>query len=275
MKRITIAILLLLFSYFFVSPQLFGVTSAVECEDNKPKGRPILTSAVPGEESVTLTWIEGQGPITHYLVAYGRTNTEVEYGNPYIGSQGTTTYTVESLTKGVKYYFKIRPVNGCRTGSFSNKLPATPGQKTATDLVTSKSVINKPNLSLYKPVLGESVSKTSTAEGEAKTLIVAATNSGQSPKCTTCMGWQFLIVEIMLLILYFSLAKRFKFLKQIYSILIPIIMYVAFWKINQGCSLNDFSCKYYIPLNVISFMLVLIVYKNKYMKLIKTGSNKK
>lgn len=273
MKRVIIAVLTLLFLYLFVLP--FSVANAIECEDSKPKGKPVLTSAVPGENSVTLTWIEAQGPITHYLVAYGRTNTEVEYGNPNIGGKGTTTYTVEGLAKGVKYYFKIRPVNGCRTGSFSNKLPATPGQKTAADSKTAISVVSKPNLSLYKPILGESVSKTSTAEGEAKTLIALALNSDQSSKCTTCLGWQLLVLEVMLLILYFRLAKRFKSLKQIYSILIPIIMYIVFWKINQGCSLNDFSCKYYIPLNIISFMLVLLVYKDKYMKLIKIGGNKK
>ena len=112
---------------FFFAPQALNQVSANHCTDPKPNSAPILTGAVAGEDSVTLAWIEAQDPVTYYLVAYGRSKTEIEYGNPNIGGRGTTAYTVGGLTRGIKYYFKVRAVNGCKPGKFSNKLSAVPG----------------------------------------------------------------------------------------------------------------------------------------------------
>ena len=153
MSRKFFIIFILLFSYFFFAPQTLAVSNDA-CDDNSPGGKPVLISAVPKGNSVTLTWSEAQDPVTHYLVAYGRSETEIEYGNPNVGGKGTTTYTVGGLAKGVKYYFKVRPVNGCRPGDFSNKLSATPG------LAIGKNIASKPNLSIYKPVLGINTSPT-------------------------------------------------------------------------------------------------------------------
>ena len=148
-RKFFITFVLLLLS-FFLAPRPIYAVSTETCEDNSPTGKPVLTSAVPGKDSVTLTWTEAQDPVTHYLIAYGRSETEIEYGNPNVGGRRTTTYTVGELTKGVKYYFKVRPINGCRPGDFSNKLPATPGVIVKSG-VTRGRVANIPNLSIYKP----------------------------------------------------------------------------------------------------------------------------
>ena len=276
MKKILITAFIFLFSFLFISPKTFNVARAVECDDNSPTGKPVLISAISsGDTSVTLTWTEAQDPFTHYLLAFGRTDTEVEYGSPNIGPKGTTTYTVNNLVKGVKYYFKIRPVNGCRTGDYSNKLPAIPGQKVGADQKVINNVVKTPNLSIYKPVLGANVPTATPAGGEIETLTTSTPSAPEPTKCGVCMGWQLLIAEIALLISYFILTKRFKFLKEIYSILIPVGIYVVFSNINQGCSPSDFSCKYFIPLNVIFYMLIVIIYKNKYLNLLKREGNKK
>ena len=245
-----------MFSYFFFAPQTLAVSNDA-CDDNSPGGKPVLISAVPKGNSVTLTWSEAQDPVTHYLVAYGRSETEIEYGNPNVGGKGITTYTVGELTKGVKYYFKVRPVNGCRPGDFSNKLSAIPG------LSVNKSVVSKPNLSIYKPVLGINTSPTPFVE--AKTPTPTPAINSESPKCSMCISWQLLIVEVIILVLYFYFAKRFTFLKPVFSIAVPILTYLLFWKINQGCISKEFACKYFIPLDVIMFMSILIVYKNKHL----------
>jgi len=255
MGRKFFIVFVLLFSYFFFVPQALGVSNEA-CDDNSPASKPVLISAVPGEDSVTLTWTEAQDPVTHYLVAYGRSETEVEYGNPNVGGKGTTTYMVSGLAKGVKYYFKVRPVNGCRPGDFSNKLPAIPG------LSVSKGVVNKPNLSIYKPVQGISVSPTPSIEVKTSTSPVITNN--ESSRCSTCVSWQLLIVEVIILVLYLYFAKKPTFLKPVFSMAIPILMYVLFWKINQGCLSKEFACKYFIPLDVIIFIVIIFAYKNKY-----------
>lgn len=248
-------IFVLVFFYLFFTPQALNVVNAVICKDKSPASAPILISAVAGNDSVTLTWTEALDPLTYYLVAYGRTATEIEYGSPNVGGKGTTTYTVGGLVRGVKYYFKVRPVNGCKPGKFSNKLSATPG-------FIRGSVTNTPNLSIYKSVQGASISATSPTEAEVKIPVPQIITSEEPPKCLTCVSWRLLIVEAILLVLYFYLAGKFTFLKQIFSIAIPIVTHILFWKFNQQCSLKEFSCKYFVPLEVIIFMIILIAYKS-------------
>lgn len=93
------------------------------CSDAKPGSAPKLLSAIPDENSVILTWSEAKDPLTYYLVAHGTTADSLEFGNPYIGGKGTTSYKVEKLSGGLSYYFRVRAGNGCMPGDFSNTLP--------------------------------------------------------------------------------------------------------------------------------------------------------
>lgn len=256
MGRIFFIVSVLLFSYFFLAPQALNDVNAVSCKETRPATAPVLTSAVAGEDSVALTWIEAQDPVTYYLVAYGKSSTEVEYGNPNVGGRGTTTYTVGGLVRGVKYYFKVRAGNGCKPGKFSNKLPAIPGFKPG--------VAPTPNLSIYKTVQGASISATPTIEARTDVPVPLAIASEESSVCLTCVSWQLLIGEAILLISYFYLAGRITSLRGFFSIVIPIAMYILFWKINAGCRTNEFACKYFLQLDIIIFMVIVIIYKNKY-----------
>jgi len=102
-----------------------GVSAPV-CGDTKPVGTPILLSATAGINSVRLVWSEGAGPISYYLVAFGLTSGSITYGNPNIGGARTTNYTVNNLSGGTIYYFKVRAGNGCAPGDYSNEKAATP-----------------------------------------------------------------------------------------------------------------------------------------------------
>ena len=66
------------------------------------------------------------------------------------------------------------------------------------------------------------------------------------------------------MISYLYLTGKVTFLKQIFSMAIPIVMYILFWKINGQCFSEGFFCKYFLQLNVIIFIVIVIVYKNKY-----------
>ncbi|OIN90321.1 hypothetical protein AUJ42_03270 [Candidatus Collierbacteria bacterium CG1_02_44_10] len=102
-----------------------GVSAPV-CSDTKPVGAPTLLQAIAGVNSVQLIWSEGAGPISYYLVAFGLTSGSITYGNPNIGGAGTTNYTVNNLSGGTTYYFKVRAGNGCMPGDYSNEISATP-----------------------------------------------------------------------------------------------------------------------------------------------------
>lgn len=114
-------------------------TSASSCNNTPPGGTPTLVSALSSDpDKITLTWTDAPDPVSYYLLSYGTKAGNYIYGNPNVGSQGTTSYTVGGLTKGTTYYFAIKAVNGCNPGNFSNELKAEAGSTltpTPTDTV--------------------------------------------------------------------------------------------------------------------------------------------
>lgn len=103
-------------------------TASASCSDTAPGSIPHLISAVGnGTNQVTLTWTDATDPVSYYLLAYGTASGQYIYGNPNIGGQGATSYTIGSLTAGKTYYFAIRAVNGCTSGAFSNEISAIAG----------------------------------------------------------------------------------------------------------------------------------------------------
>jgi len=102
-----------------------GVSAPV-CTDISPGGAPTLISAVGGVNLVTLIWTLATDPVSYYLIAYGTSSGNYQFGNPNIGGKGTTSYTISGLSGGATYYFVVRAGNGCAPGPFSNELTATP-----------------------------------------------------------------------------------------------------------------------------------------------------
>lgn len=133
MRRHIAHILLLIL--FTIPVQVFAQTDtpsptpASGCTDPAPGGLVELKTASPsGEYDVTLTWTDALDPVSYYLLSYGIESGKYLYGNPNMGGQGTTTYTVGGLTTGKKYYFVVRAGNGCTPGTFSNELSAVAGE---------------------------------------------------------------------------------------------------------------------------------------------------
>jgi len=105
---------------------VLGAASAPTCGDKAPAGAPILTSAVAGINSVTLTWLPAPAPVSYYLIACGTSSGKYLYGNPNVGGPGTTSYTITNLSANTSYYFVVRAGNGCAPWPFSGELLATP-----------------------------------------------------------------------------------------------------------------------------------------------------
>lgn len=264
MGRILLLILTL-FSFFSFAPGILNKAEAQTiCKGSRPSSAPVLLSAESKDKSVVLTWTPAADPVTHYLLSYGPDKDNMEYGNPNFGNRETTTYTVTELQNGVKYYFKIRAENGCKAGKFSNKLSATPGTVSG-----NTSGGNTPNLSIYKSegVMGVSASATPTIIEEKidiQTPKPIAVVDENFISCADCIGWQLLLGEFFLLVFYFFLSRKITFLKQIFSVIIPVGIYITFKIINANCPMNNFYCEYFLQLNIIIFMVAVVLYKNKF-----------
>jgi len=132
------------------------------CNDTAPGSAPKLISAAAISTSqITLKWEEAADPVTYYLVSYGTSPGNYIYGNPNVGGDGTTSYTVGSLAAGKKYYFAVRAGNGCTPGAFSSELSATALTTNTISKVTASTVATiKPE----KTVTTKAVSATPTPE---------------------------------------------------------------------------------------------------------------
>jgi len=113
---------------------------------------PILISAVSNSNNTaTLTWSSSIGRVSNYLVSYGTVSGKYTYGNPNIGGQGTTSYTVGSLTNGKIYYFVVAANNVCGASKFSNEMSVTVGPTPAPTIepvITPKALVVAPT---YEP----------------------------------------------------------------------------------------------------------------------------
>jgi len=174
-----------------------GLPGPPVCHDTPPTGPPVLLSAVRGINSVSLSWIEAPNPISYYLVAYGTTSGNYLYGNPNIGSKGTTSYTVSGLSGGTIYYFIVRAGNGCAPGRFSNELSAVP----------FGAFLAGPAVGFLPGVMGEA---TPSAGREGELAGGGTTGAGEiaGVKAKSVYRWWLIIVLILIFLAGYLYWKR-------------------------------------------------------------------
>lgn len=105
------------------SPATTTITSI--CSDTPPGSAPTITSIIPGTDSVILNWSKANSPVSYYALEFGTQSGNYQYGASNIGDGNATTYTVNSISPGVTYYFKLRAGNGCMPGAWSHEVAAT------------------------------------------------------------------------------------------------------------------------------------------------------
>lgn len=111
------------------------------CSDSPPGSTPQIISAIAkGSNQIVLNWSGAASPVSHYLVSYGITSGQYIYGNPNVGGQGTTSYTIGSLSSGRKYYFVVQAINGCTPGNFSNEVSTTAGGIAVVNIPTQEQI---------------------------------------------------------------------------------------------------------------------------------------
>lgn len=179
---------------------VLGSSTSTTCTDSKPAA-PTLLVAQALSNSVLLTWSEGSGPLTYYLVAYGTSPGTPLYGNPNIGGPGTTSYLVEGLSGGTTYYFQVRSGNGCATGDFSGQLQATP----------TGGFIAEPATGFEEEVLGvdtEEESDSNTEEIVDTELVKQGGVLGESDLASGFFWWYLLIPALLLGLLLFWKRRK-------------------------------------------------------------------
>jgi len=245
-------IIVIAFSIFFFLPQFSYAARTPRCTDVDPGSAPAITSVTTEGTQVTLSWSQAMEPVTHYTLAYGPTKEQLIYGAPNIGPAGTGSYTVDQLTAGQRYYFRIRAVNNCEPGDFSDTVSVVVGvQKDAVKLEI-------PRLSFLRQ---ESNATYSAKDDEKWKKGMSILGTKASNQCGDCMSIPLLITEIVVLLFYFFLSHKISFLKPIYSVGIPIVFYLLFLFINRNCNSYFFFCEYFGILSLLSFILILLVQK--------------
>lgn len=202
-------------------------TSDSLCHDLVSSPPPRNFKAIGGQNSVTLTWDEPTGDFTYYLIAYSEDDHAATYGNPNVGGRGTNSYTINNLSAGITYFFKIRTGNGCASGPFSTIISATPGGQV---------LLNPPPATSFKSgVLG------------VQDSIPSVTGSVEGVNCTNIFPFAFLLAILVNLII-----SPYRFITLIISLLSFIFDYY----------LSKNTCQkypYFFFANIFSFLFPLIL----------------
>ncbi|OGK18383.1 hypothetical protein A3G67_03785 [Candidatus Roizmanbacteria bacterium RIFCSPLOWO2_12_FULL_40_12] len=254
MKNRLIGLIIVLFTFLLLGPTTFA-----RCSDTKP-AKPVLLSAQAGDKNITLNWQEVPDPVTYYLVRYGTSKENLEYGNPNIGGRGATSFTIGELQNGVEYFFQIRAGNGCKPGNFSDTVSAISGNPGELEGGSSE---QPHNLTLYKEVLGVDISATANAKRISTPSAFPNVRHEEpiDPCKTTCYGLPLLAGQITILFLFFIASLRWPTLKPIFSVIVPVITLSVFYGLNGKCGANSFYCEYFIPLTVITYVIMLVAQK--------------
>jgi hypothetical protein len=225
--------------------------SAPTCNDTIPGGAPTLISAVGGVNSVTLTWTLASNPVSYYLVTYGTTPGAQTYGNPNIGGQGTTSYTVNGLSGGQTYYFRVRAGNGCMPGPYSNELSTGVGG----------GVLAGPAAGFIPGVLGTT---TQSSPEPIPTPTAMAQVLGTECVKNIYPWWIFLVLElaVILLILRRGKINKWKFGKLIISLVaIAALSQIAHEITGCNCITSIWCSKYvWINLAILLFSSAYTLY---------------
>jgi hypothetical protein len=133
-------------------------SSAPSCNDIVPVGIPDLFEINANATSAKLNFTTSKNNVTGYLITYGFNPTEERYGTKinYSGPKWIIDTTVNELLPNTTYYFRVKPLNGCNAGEWSNSMMVKTG-KSSGQTTFYKNLLSRVQ-SAASNVLGQSVS---------------------------------------------------------------------------------------------------------------------
>lgn len=132
------------------SPPSSGVPGPVSCTNPIPTA-PSIFQIWATNNQATIYFVPTRDPQDSYTISYGLYDDAGMYNVsfPYSDKSGAIPYTINYLTAGSKYYFKVRANNSCMPGEWSNTLSiAVPASASASTNYTYSETANSGGASL-------------------------------------------------------------------------------------------------------------------------------
>lgn len=109
------------------SPKTTTTTPSIQgnvCNSESPSGSAFLNTAAPNSSNSVILTFTGGLPATKYLVSYGKQSNSYTNNLEALAtnSNGKLSIIISSLEKDTTYYFRIKPINNCAEGNFSNEI---------------------------------------------------------------------------------------------------------------------------------------------------------
>lgn len=97
-----------------------------DCTDDVSKDSPPQITSIYANSAtvITLKYKDAGDPVESYMLYYGKKAGSDTYRLDYIGKKGSSVFSVPNLDVNTTYYFRIRAVNGCKKGLYSNEVSA-------------------------------------------------------------------------------------------------------------------------------------------------------
>lgn len=225
-------------------------------------GAPQCTNSVPSAPtgfyateysggSVTLRWNHTVSDHSGYLIAFGTSPGNYQYGAPNIGNDDH--YTVKSLTPGAQYCFYVRSLNGCMPGERTPEYCLNPGSNIVAANIAPEG---------FQPgVLGV----TTEEELQSKNSdLTTNPNTGEvlGESQTTCQKQWLPLLFLLAFFINFIFISRFSpkwFILFLFPAITLLIDYIL--SKNSCCYGQKLLCNYYWVGNILSFLIPSILSK--------------
>ncbi len=235
--------------------QIAGVSTSSDtpkCTNSYPLSPTNLIANANADGSVTLNWSNTLSDHTGYLIAFGTSSGDYQYGAPDVGN--VTNYTVKSLTPGAQYCFYVRSLNGCMPGERTPEYCINPGSNIVATNVAPEG---------FRPgVLGV----TTDAETPSITSSSDKSSSGQvlGESQTTCQKQWLPLLFLLAFLINFILISRFS-PNWLTLLLIPTITLIFDYYLskNSCCYGQKWLCTYYWVGNILSFLIPSVLSKKR------------
>lgn len=104
----------------------FKTTGCVDtCALNSPDEPDLNEAKSMGTDSIKIYYDDADGDVNHYELKYGLAKDNYEWSVDDIGGKNDEAYTIKLLKPNTTYYFKIRAINDCGKGDWSDEVSET------------------------------------------------------------------------------------------------------------------------------------------------------
>lgn len=130
-------------------------TSTVSsCTKDAPDEPEITSIQVEDKDSIILKIDEASGEVDEYEIKYGKSTENYEWEIDEIDEDDIDSYTIDELSPDTTYYFKVRAINECEKGDWSDAESAKTEKE---EVLTNYLADNTPTLTAPKTPVIENV----------------------------------------------------------------------------------------------------------------------